>query len=213
MDKQKDEDNTRKSMPRNRRISHWPTVAGCVVLAALVGWYAMRSVPSITAGEPGGVLSDQQRADIGSDLARQVASVSVDQQKAVADGQIDVDELMNLARQADACAVKAGVPETHLEWTDRGFERSIQFSKTATETDMNTLWQAANKCWDYNVGVAEQMRALNLVPSVPEQVEFNRKVAECLQQSGVEAKGWPATDVGIDPALEAKCVDKSGAAD
>lgn len=185
-------------------------VVGGLVLAAATGGLVVAVGPTL-GGSTSGVVTDQARANIEADLEQQLLQTSPEQQRVVADGSIETAELEALAKQADACAVEQGSPRTELTWTKDGFSRGLDFGDVKSREERDRLLRIADDCWNYHVGVAEQMRAVQMLPPVEEQIDFNVRVTECLNDAGASIEGWPGTQEEVDPSLEADCVDKSQA--
>ncbi len=191
----------------SRRTTVGRAVLGGFAVAAVLGTSsAVAGVPHL-GGSESQSLTDSDRAAIGDDLRRELTQASDEQQGVVADGQIEVAELWDLAADASECAVEAGAPPIEADWTDKGFTRTQSFGTQISDAKVDRLLAASDICWDDHVGIVEQMMFLDLAPSADEQLDVNRRVAACLAEAGVALDSWPVTDVAIDPALEAECVD------
>lgn len=196
-----------KNLPNRRRRFIVGGVAAGVFIISAVG-----VTGALQDDGDQGVMTDAERAAMSNSLMSELASASPGQQEALADGNIEKDEIMALAEEASKCSVAQGTPPIEVGWGGTGPTRSYQFDPDLPIEEVERLLALSDACWDEHVGIVESLNAIDAVPSVDEQRAYNQAVQQCLIAQDEPGDNWPATDADIDPSIEARCVDEVEAA-
>jgi hypothetical protein len=155
-----------------------------------------------------GVLTDAERAEISASLMSDLSAASPGQQAAVEDGRIEAAEMVALAEEASDCSTAQGSLPFDVRWNENRLDRTQDFGPDLPIDELERLLAISDRCWDEHLGVVELLNALNMVPSVSAQQQYNQEVEECLLEQGQPGGGWPGTDAAIDPSVEAICVEE-----
>lgn len=197
------------SAPPSRR---WilGAAAGVLVLGVVGALAAVGGLGDNESGSASPDVSPEQVAEWRADLDAQLPTASESQQAALDDGIVTVTEILDLAQEASDCSVAAGGPLIGFEWTGEGVEWTVNTgSDDASEADR--IFAITDDCWQQRVGLAEQYIGLQQVLPVEDQQRQRQLTIECLADAGFDAPDWPATDVEIDPSVEATCDDQAKA--
>lgn len=190
-------------------LRRWFLAAAAVVLV-VGGAVAVAAVSGIRdSGSSAPFMTPEQVAEQRAMLDARLGDATQSQQDALDDGVVTVTEILDVAQEASDCSVAAGGPEIRFEWNGEGVERSVSLG--SDESEHVRLLATSDRCWDKHVGLAELYVALQQVSPVDEQQRQRELTIECLADAGIDAPGWPATDVDIDPSIEATCDDQAKA--
>jgi hypothetical protein len=180
-------------------------LGGGVVAAVLVGPAVAIAVPD---GDERGVLTDAERASITASLMRDVSAASPGQQAVLADGNIEVAEMVALAKDASECSIAQGSLPFEVAWNRNRLDRVQHFDPELSIDELERLLAISDRCWDEHLGIVEMLNAIDMVPSVGAQQQYNQDVEACLLSRGQPGEGWPATDKVVDASVEAICVEE-----
>jgi hypothetical protein len=175
-----------------------------VGVGALVGLGVVRDADQGTDS----ALTPREVAEIRAGLDAQLPDVTESQQRALEDGVVTVTEILDLAQEADDCSASAGGPDISFEWDGDGVSWSVTTGR-GDEAEHDRLVGIADTCWERHVGLASMYVGLQAVLPADDQRRVQQLTVDCLADAGIDAPDWPATNVDIDPSVEATCDDQA----
>jgi len=194
--------------PRRRWIL--AAAAGLLVLGGIVAVAAVSGIADPDQGSNSPAMTPQQVAEERTRLDARLPSATESQQAALDDGLVTVTEILDLAQEASDCSVAASGPRIDFQWDGEGVTRTVSLGN-GSPAEADRLVGISDTCWDKHVGLAEIYVALQAVLPVEDQLKLRPLTVECLADAGFDAPDWPATDVEIDPSVEATCDDQAKA--
>lgn len=193
-----------RSAGRRSILAIAAAVTVLVGVGALVGLGVVRNADEGTDS----ALTPREVAEIRAGLDARLPDVTESQQRALEDGVVTVTEILDLAQEADDCSIAAGGPDISFEWKGQGLTWSFR-TDSADRTESERLTGLADTCWERHVGLASMYIGLQAVLPADDQRRVQELTVECLTDAGIDAPDWPATNVNIDPSIEATCDDQA----
>lgn len=184
--------------------------AGLLLVGGIVAVAAISGIADPDQGSNSPTMTPQQVAEERARLDARLPSATESQQAALDDGLVTVTEILDLAQEASDCSVAAGGPRIDFQWDGEGVTRTISLGSGSPD-ESDRLVDISDRCWDKHVGLAEIYIALQAVLPADDQLRLRQLTIECLADAGIDAPDWPATDVDIDPSIEATCDDQAKA--